>query len=62
VVRAHQGRTRLLHGIIKTGRLIMFGGGIPIQSDGELVGAVGVSGGSADQDRRIAKAGSAALT
>ena len=51
----------LLHGIVKTDRLIVFGGGVPIHADGDLVGAVGVSGGSADQDRQIAEAGAAAI-
>lgn len=46
----------LLHGIVKSDRLIVFGGGIPIRVDGELVGAVGVSGGSSDQDRQVAEA------
>lgn len=46
----------LLHGIVKTERLIVFGGGTPIRVSGQLVGAVGISGGSADQDRRIAEA------
>lgn len=47
----------LLHGIVKTERLIVFGGGVPVWSGGQLAGAVGVSGGSADQDRAIAEAG-----
>jgi glc operon protein GlcG len=51
----------LLHGIVKTDRLIVFGGGVPIRVDNQLVGAVGVSGGSADQDRRIAEAGAASV-
>jgi glc operon protein GlcG len=51
----------LLHGIVKTDRLIVFGGGVPIHADGDLVGAVGVSGGSADQDRQIAEAGATAI-
>jgi glc operon protein GlcG len=46
----------LVHGLIKTDRLIVYGGGAPIIHDGELVGGVGVSGGSADQDREIAEA------
>lgn len=50
----------LVHGITKTPRLIVFGGGVPVVVDGELVGAVGVSGGSAEQDRAIAEAGAAA--
>jgi uncharacterized protein GlcG (DUF336 family) len=51
----------LLHGIVKTERLIVFGGGVPILADAELVGAVGVSGGSAAQDRQIAEAAAGAL-
>jgi len=43
-------------------RLVIFGGGVPIRVSGELVGAIGVSGGSAEQDREIADAGVAALT
>jgi uncharacterized protein GlcG (DUF336 family) len=51
----------LLHGIVKTDRLVVFGGGVPVEVAGELVGTVGVSGGSAEQDRIIATAGAAAL-
>jgi len=35
-------------------------GGIPIIVDGKLIGAIGASGGSADQDGRTAQAGAAA--
>lgn len=38
-------------------RLIMFGGGVPIEIDGEIIGAVGVSGGSAEEDTIVATAG-----
>lgn len=51
----------LMHGIVKTERLVVFGGGVPIAWDGRLVGAVGVSGGTASQDQEIAEAGAAAL-
>ena len=51
----------LLHGIVKTERLIIFGGGVPLVCDGRTVGAIGVSGGSADQDVQIAEAGAAVL-
>lgn len=51
----------LLHGIVKTDRLIIFGGGVPLVADGRTVGAVGVSGGSAEQDVRVAEAGAAAI-
>jgi glc operon protein GlcG len=36
-------------------------GGVPIIMDGKLIGAVGVSGGSGEQDGLVAKAGSAAV-
>ncbi|AQT81823.1 cobalamin adenosyltransferase [Mycolicibacterium litorale] len=51
----------LLHGIVKTDRLIVFAGGVPVLADAVFVGAVGVSGGSAEQDRAIAEAGAAAM-
>ena len=51
----------LLHGIVKTPRLIVFGGGYPIQIDGAVVGAIGVSGGHYEQDMQVAQAGLAAL-
>lgn len=37
--------------------LVTFGGGVPIVVAGEVVGAVGVAGGSPDQDHEIAAAG-----
>lgn len=42
-------------------RIITFGGGFPIIVDGEIVGAVGVSGGTVEEDMAIAKAGLSAL-
>jgi uncharacterized protein GlcG (DUF336 family) len=36
-------------------------GGIPIIVDGKVIGAVGASGGSSDQDNRTAEAGAAAV-
>jgi len=47
----------LLHGIVKADRLMIFGGGVPVTIDDEIVGAVGCSGGSSDEDVRIATAG-----
>lgn len=38
-------------------RLVMFGGGVPILINGEVAGAVGVSGGSAEEDAIVAQAG-----
>ncbi|WP_297598757.1 heme-binding protein [uncultured Cetobacterium sp.] len=37
-------------------RIITFGGGFPIIIKGEIVGAVGVSGGTVEEDMEIAKA------
>lgn len=51
----------LVHGITHTPRLVIFGGGVPVLVDGALVGAVGVSGGSSEQDRAIAEAAAAAV-
>lgn len=56
-----KGEDALLHGIVKTDRLIVFAGGVAVRAGGRLVGAVGVSGGSAEQDRAIAEAGAASL-
>lgn len=36
-------------------------GGVPITVDGKIIGAVGVSGGSAEQDGVVAKSGTDAL-
>lgn len=36
-------------------------GGVPLVVDGEVVGAIGVSAGTEDQDAEIARAGTAAL-
>ena len=51
------------YGIQETnkGRVIIFAGGIPLKRDGEVVGAVGVSGGDGDQDTAVAESGAAAL-
>ncbi|BCU71579.1 GlcG/HbpS family heme-binding protein [Stygiolobus caldivivus] len=47
----------LLHGIVHTPRLIIFGGGYPIHYNGQLIGGIGVSGGTSQQDMECAKAG-----
>ena len=45
------------------GGLVVFAGGIPLRgADGRLIGAVGVSGGSVDQDRQVAVAAARVLT
>ncbi len=43
------------------GKIMIFAGGVPLKQDGVVVGAVGVSGGSGDQDHAVAEAGAAAL-
>ena len=51
----------LLHGIVKTDRLTVFGGGVAITEGETVVGAIGVSGGSAEEDHEIAEAGAAVV-
>ena len=43
------------------GRLIVFAGGIPLLSGSRVVGAIGVSGGTVEQDQAVAEAGVAAF-
>ena len=43
------------------GKIMIFAGGIPIKKNGEVVGAIGVSGGSGEQDHAVAEAGVAAF-
>ena len=44
------------------GRIMIFAGGIPLRDkDGTVVGSIGVSGGSGDQDHAVAEAGVAAF-
>ena len=40
----------------------LLGGGVPIIVDGKIIGAVGVSGVTSQQDAQIAKAGVDAIT
>ncbi|TIS53655.1 MAG: heme-binding protein [Mesorhizobium sp.] len=42
------------------GRVVVFGGDIPIRFEGRTIGAIGVSGGTVAEDIAIAEAGSAA--
>jgi uncharacterized protein GlcG (DUF336 family) len=43
------------------GHLVIFPGGIPLKENGTVVGAVGVSGGSVEQDQEVAVAAAAAI-
>jgi len=42
------------------GRIMIFAGGIPLKRERKVVGAIGVSGGSGEQDHSVAEAGAAA--
>ena len=44
------------------GRFVSFAGGVPLVRDEEVIGAIGISGGSVDQDQAIADTGAAALS
>ena len=43
------------------GKVMIFAGGIPLKKDGKVVGAIGVSGGSGEQDQTVAEAGAQAF-
>lgn len=47
------------HGISSAlgGRMIVVAGGLPVLSDGDVVGGIGVSSGSPEQDLKVAEAG-----
>ena len=44
------------------GRVMIFAGGMPIKVNGQIAGAVGVSGGSGEQDQAVAEAAVAACS
>lgn len=52
-----------LHGLSDAhgGRLVVFPGGIPLVRDDVIVGAIGVSTGTVEQDQEVAEAGAAAF-
>lgn len=52
------------HGISSTlgGRMVVVAGGLPVFSDGIVVGGIGVSSGSPAQDLQVAEAGVEAFT
>ena len=43
------------------GRIMIFAGGIPLKRAGKVIGGIGVSGGSGEQDQSVAEAGAAAF-
>ena len=42
------------------GKVMIFAGGVPLKRDGQVVGAIGVSGGLGKQDQAVAEAGAEA--
>ena len=52
-----KGNTQLQAGVVTQPRIITFGGGLPIYDGEELIGAIGVSGGSEEEDVLCAQAG-----
>jgi uncharacterized protein GlcG (DUF336 family) len=44
------------------GRIMIFAGGIPLLQEGKVIGAIGVSGGSGEQDHAVAEAGAAVVS
>lgn len=44
-------------GLARRPRMIMFGGGLPMRVEGELLGGIGVSGGTSEQDELCARTG-----
>ncbi|MCV7173678.1 heme-binding protein [Mycobacterium manitobense] len=43
------------------GRIMIFAGGVPLWHNDQIIGAVGVSGGTGEQDKAIAKAAATAM-
>ena len=60
---APQADSPVIQAIIATmgGRMLPARGAVPVHKTGELVGAIGASGATAEQDEQCAQAGAAAL-
>lgn len=43
------------------GKVMIFAGGVPVKRGDQVIGAIGVSGGSGEQDQAVAEAGVGAL-
>ncbi|BCN36999.1 hypothetical protein ALDI51_03180 [Alicycliphilus denitrificans] len=56
-----RGDEALRLGMPQRARNVVFGGGLPVREGGVLIGGIGVSGGSAEQDEICARAALAAL-
>jgi uncharacterized protein GlcG (DUF336 family) len=48
--------------VSNSGKVVIFGGGIPVTIDGHIVGAVGTSAGTVEQDVEVAEAAMAGLS
>jgi len=58
---AMKGEPAVLNGIAAQPGVALFRGGLPIVVEGEVIGGIGVSGASAEQDEICARAGLAAI-
>lgn len=56
-----KGDPPLLHGIVHTPRLVVFGGGFPVTEQDQTIGGIGISGGHYEQDMVVAQAAIDAL-
>lgn len=56
-----EGQTVLANGLAQHEKVALFGGGLPVLSEGVVVGAIGVSGGKVAEDIQCAEAGIEAL-
>lgn len=48
-------------GLPRRPRMVCFGGGLPLRHEGRVIGGIGVSGGSEEEDEACARAGLAAI-
>ncbi|WP_029920991.1 GlcG/HbpS family heme-binding protein [Nevskia soli] len=55
VLRGHSDAVR--DGLVRRPRFVAFGGGLPIRLRDDVIGGIGVSGASEEQDAMIARAG-----
>ena len=59
--RMQEAPTALVVSTLKIHQMQILGGGVPVSVDGQVVGAIGVSGGTAEQDQETAEAGATAV-
>jgi len=53
----HQHSEAVRNGIPLRPRMVCFGGGLPLWHEGRLIGGIGISGGSEEEDEACARAG-----